>query len=323
MDREVVAWLKQWPPTRYLVLRDLEGRPADDPELLQARAAIPEAEHVRDLLRGQRGDGGFVGDAYSKWRGAHWRMVTLTHLGLPADNDVGRRATEYVLDRWTGEGHRRPGSIRRINGRWRRCASQEGNALGVACSMGMADDPRARLLADSLVEWQWPDGGWNCDKRPEAHHSSFHESFTPMWGLLLYTDATGDEQKRSAARRTAELLLEHRLFRSSTDGSLIHEEWTKLHWPWYWHYDVLAGLDVLRLVDGALEDPRAQEALDLVEQQRREDGRWRHTGRRYWRPPTASGRSLEVTNWGDRREPSRPLTLIAMRVLKAAGRLQL
>ena len=69
--------------------------------------------------------------------------------------------------------------IQVIDGLARRCASQEGNALAVACRLGMAHDPRAELLARSLAGWQWPDGGWNCDPRASGRRSSFHESLAP------------------------------------------------------------------------------------------------------------------------------------------------
>jgi hypothetical protein len=36
----------------------------------------------------------------------------------------------------------------------------------------MAADPRAELLAYSLVAWQWPDGGWNCDLGASGRRSS-------------------------------------------------------------------------------------------------------------------------------------------------------
>jgi hypothetical protein len=92
-----------------------------------------------------------------------------------------------------------------IDGLTRRCASQEGNALAVACRLGMAADPRAELLAHSLVDWQWPDGGWNCDLRASGRRSSFHESLPPAWGLHEYWLATGAIWAQQAAARAAQL----------------------------------------------------------------------------------------------------------------------
>ncbi len=55
-------------------------------------------------------------------------------------------------------------------------------------------DERTEELASRLVAWQWPDGGWNCDKNPQASHSSFHESLIPLRGLALHGRMTGNQQ---------------------------------------------------------------------------------------------------------------------------------
>jgi hypothetical protein len=56
-----------------------------------------------------------------------------------------------------------------IQGRPRRCTSQEGNALLYMVQLGFVDG-RCDELAERLIRWQWPDGGWNCDERLEANH---------------------------------------------------------------------------------------------------------------------------------------------------------
>ena len=73
---------------------------------------------------------------------------------------------------------------------------------------------------------------------------------------------------------------------------------------------------------GKLDGPRVSEALDLVETKRRADGTWAPGGRRYWRSPGASGGGVEVVDWG-RSGPNEMLTLNALRVLRAAGRLKI
>ena len=156
--------------------RDLLGEP-DPPEAAQ----VLDGPKVRALLAGQRPDGGFGVNVYAKWGGAHWRLVSLVELGVPAGEPRCVAAVETVLAWLTGKGHR--SRIQTIDGLVRRCGSQEGNALAVCCRLGLADDPRVRLLAESLVEWQWPDGGWNCDKNATGYRSSFNESLPPMWGL--------------------------------------------------------------------------------------------------------------------------------------------
>jgi hypothetical protein len=94
----------------------------------------------------------------------------------------------------------------------------EGNALAVCSKLGLVEDPRVVQLAESLVAWQWPDGGWNCDKRVEADHSSFNESLSTVWGLLEYQKATGNRDYLKSIEKASELFLEHNLFRSDKTG---------------------------------------------------------------------------------------------------------
>jgi hypothetical protein len=68
---------------------------------------------------------------------------------------------------------------------------------------------------------------------------------------------------REAADRAAELFLSHRLFRSLSDGEVIDRRWLALHYPPYWHYDVLQALLVLSRL-GKAHDPRAGDALELL-----------------------------------------------------------
>lgn len=301
------------PSVRYLALSDLLDRDPSDAEVRRAADRIPRGPRVSGLLDGLDDRGV---QPYAKWTGAHWRLVSLVELAAPLDDPRLHAAAEGVLDWLTGPRHRR--AIRAIDGRVRRCASQEGNALAVCSRLGMTSDPRVRLLADSLVEWRWPDGGWNCDKRAEAWTSSAHESLIPIWGLTEFGRATGEEAYLDVARDAAERVFVRRgMFRSRRTGEAVHPSWTKPAYPPYWHYDVLQGLLVLSRI-GPLTDPRLAEAVDLVASKRRRDGTW-GASPRYWRPPGSDGSGVEVVDWG-RRGPSEMGTLNALRVLKAAGR---
>jgi hypothetical protein len=297
------------PGVVFQAKRDLLG----DREPPEAKLVL-EGPWVRALLGGQRADGGFRVNVYGKWGGAHWRLVSLVELGVPAGEPRCLAAAETVLAWLTGKSHR--AGVKTIDGLVRRCASQEGNALAVCSRLGLAEDARVRLLAESLVEWQWPDGGWNCDPRATGRRSSFHESLAPMWGLHEYGAATREPAAKEAAARTAELFLEHRLFRAGGDGEPIHPSFVTLHYPPYWHYDVLQALLVLSRM-GLAGDRRAVDAIALVEERRLPDGRWR-AGARWWKPPGSKGSNVEVVDWG-RSGPNEMITLNALRVLHAAS----
>lgn len=291
--------------------RDLLGEPAED-DLSQVTAG----PIVRKLLSGQRRDGGFGVHPYRKWTGAHWRLVSLVELEAPPGDPRLSAALETVLD-WLTDPREEGTSRRRSDGVILSHASMEGNALAVACRLGRADDPRARLLAKRLVEWQWPDGGWNCSHSASGRRSSFHETHPAMWGLFEYAGATGDTAAGAAADRAAELFLSHRIFRKHGTGGPIHPQWVRPRYPPYWHYDIVQALHLLRRMD-LVDDPRASDAIDIVVDQRRPDGTWAPSG--YWWVKPGEGRpSVEVVDWG-RGRPNRMLTLNALRILKAAGR---
>ncbi|TDE98677.1 hypothetical protein EXU48_00190 [Occultella glacieicola] len=232
------------------------------------------------------------GHPYAKWTGTHWRLVEIADSGIP----VPRARLEpgvasecaWLLPGLAGD------RVLRVAGLPLRHASIEGNAVHALTRLGYAGDERTRQLVDALLEWQWPDGGWNCDRHHAARRSSFHESTIPALALAEYATATGDVCARRAAERTAELLLEHRLFRSRATGAPIHPSWTVLHYPSYWHYDVLIGLRLLAAL-GRLDDPRANDAFAVVEHAH--DGRGRFSGRTW-----ASSRQPHAVDWGRGRD---------------------
>jgi hypothetical protein len=269
---------------------------------------------VRGLLAGQRPNGDWESQPYRKWTGAHWRLVSLTELGVPAGEPRAMAALDRVLD-WLTARNRLARARRLPGGQPLSDASIEGNALAVACRLGAAGDPRAGMLADALVSWQWPDGGWNCDGRASGRRSSFHESLIPTWALWEYGRATGWAPAQSAVDRGAELFLAHRLYRRGGTGDPIHPSWTTLHYPPYWHYDIGQALHLLART-GHVRDPRAANALDLLGDRRRSDGRWHASAA--WRNAPGSSRAPEAVDWGE--DADRMLTLNAMRALRAAGR---
>jgi hypothetical protein len=315
LDRAAVDWLldSREPAIGLMARRDLLKEGVGE----SARAQVLEGPWVRQLLTGQQADGSFGVHPYRKWSGAHWRLVSLVELQVPAGESRTVAAANTVLDWLCSNAHRK--SIQTINGLARRCASQEGNALAVACRFGLARDERTSTLARSLVEWQWPDGGWNCDVQASGRRSSFNETLIPAWGTSSTPQSPAIGQRAWAAYRAAELLLDHNLYRSIATGRTIDQRWVGLHYPPYWHYDILHALLVLSRM-GLATDPRSADALDIVERRRRPDGLW-HANGSWWRPSNRPDSAADVVDWG-RRGPNQMITLNAMRVLTAAGRVE-
>jgi hypothetical protein len=309
---EAIDWLLRSgePAIRLLAHRDVLGEPPD-----ADASRISSGPMVTALLSGQQADGGFDRDPYRKWTGVHWRLISLAELGVTPSDARAAAAAERVLT-WITRGLRHPPEV--IDGLARAHGSVQGNALGACCRLGLAGDPRAQRLAESLISWQWPDGGWNCDRVATGYRSSFHETIGAAWGLHEYGQATEDLAARAAADRAAELFLQHRLFRRLRTGEIIDSTWLKPRYPPYWHYDILQALLVLTRI-GRVRDPRATDALDELEHRRLQDGRWQAEGQ--WWKPADSSITPDVVAWGRSGEPNPMITLNALRVLRAAGRL--
>ncbi len=327
LDGRVNHGASDLPALRRLALMRLEGRTADDPDVVALAGALDVDPWVVPLLAGaERVDasGNRVPvHPYQKWRGAHWRLVALAELGVGPDVRAAAGpilgAFGSVVD-WL-EAPGRLGRARPIAGRVRMCASQDGNALWAACRLGLATNPAAARMAVRLVGWQWPDGGWNCDPRPDATHSSLHETWTPLRGLAAYAAVGPDAALRTAcaeaAAAAADILLRHRLVEHQRDDALIDPSFLRLRWPPYWHYDLLAGLGALREAGPAhLLDPRAASALARLDRLRGSDGRW-HAGGRWWRAPGSHGANVELVDWGADGEAAM-LTLGALAICEAA-----
>ena len=310
------------PSIRYRVLTQVLGQDTSAEEVSLVQEEIRHSPRVEQLLSERQADGSLPHHPYGKWVGAHWVLAILADLGYPPGDDSLIPLREQVLCWLLGSAHQK--GIKTIAGRVRRCASMESNALYALLTLGLADE-RADELARRLAEWQWPDGGWNCDKRPAAVNSSFMESLIPLRALVLHNRLTGDQRSLQAAERAAEIFLKRSMFRRQSDGAVISEDFVRLHYPCYWHYDILFGLKVMAEA-GWIGAEGCQEALDVLESKRlpASDGQadgWPAEGKYYYCGPAAkSGRSL--VDWGgvSKKRMNEFVSVDALYVLKSAGR---
>jgi hypothetical protein len=209
--------------------------------------------------------------------------------------------------------------IRQVAGTFRVHASLEGNALWALLKLGLADE-RCDELARMLANWPWVDGGWNCDRKPKASHASFTESLIPLRGLALHARLTGSDRSRDAAQAAQEMFLSRRLFRRLSTGALVHSEFTRLHYPCYWHYDVLFGLKVMAEA-GRIGDRRCDEALQLIESKRLAGGGFA-AEKKYYRVGADTRLGSSLVDWGGAgaRRMNEFVTVDALAVLQSAGR---
>jgi hypothetical protein len=252
---------------------------------------------------GRSSDGGLYSP---KWTSTTYTMLLLRDFGLPAADRQARKACTLLLDR----GLQRDGGIN--YGTWAKWTRRSetcvtGMVLSILSHFAY-DDARLDTIAGHLLEQQMPDGGWNCQRPNGATHASVHTTISVLEGLRLYELHRGRQVRavQAAQRRGREFLLVHRLFRSHRTGEIIKPVFTRFAFPPRWHYDILRALDYFQAVNAPC-DPRLGEAIAIVRQARREDGRWSlqhsHKGKTYF--------GLERLG-----APSRWNTLRALRVLE-------
>jgi len=311
------------PVVAYRARRLLAGESESSRALHRLRRAIGSSEMAQRLLLALNGE---RFNPYRKWQGPHWTLYSLAEVGFPAGDERLLPLRQRVMDWMFAPAFLKPPSTVVFPDqprRPRRCASMEGNAIWSQLVLRIVDDEHVPLLVDRLLAFQWPDGGWNCDKRPGAGTSSVQETLLPLRGLACWARATGDERAGKAAKRAAEFVLARRLLWRKRDGTLIEPQWggpvDKIHYPIRF-YDVLSALLVMAEM-GMVRDRRCREALDLLERKRLADG----TLPVEWTSVTKADRITTrgtYADWGMmHKKRGHPLvTVDALYVLREAGR---
>ena len=326
------------PSVRWKAMVRVAGEDPESRKIRDLQQEIRNSPRVKTLLAGRDRRSVREPHAYAKWHGAHWTLAALADLGYPAGDERLLPIREHVLDHWLSDGffkefeskssvpkYRSGDGVPLVQGRYRRCGSQLGNALYSITKLGLAD-ARSDGLAERLLHWQWPDGGWNCDRKPSAHVSSFNESVLPMQGLATHAETRGDDAARAAAMKAAEFFLCRRLFKSRTTGKVVRPYFVRQHYPRYWHYEMLGGLVAMAEM-GLIDDPRCRDALDLLERRELASGGWAAEGKFYKLSANSNINSrfgsISPVDWGGSgaRRMNEWVSADALYVLRAADRL--
>jgi hypothetical protein len=268
VEPEVLDWLLEGDPAiRWQVMRDLLDAPQAEWEAEQQRTL--ERGWVAELLERRGADGEWPA---GRWTASTWTLLLLVALGVPERHAGARPALIGLLDRFIPSDEEVDGAflLKRVD----LCHLAFWLGLG---AYFLDDDPRLTPLAEAILSAQFDDGGWNCHMRNHPHkkHSSFHTTFNVLENVRIAVDQGVLESAafEDAEARAAELMLAHRLYRSDRTGEVISDRFTHLTYPWHWHYTYLRGLDYLRLTP-AIADQRLDDPIELLESQRKPNGRW-------------------------------------------------
>ena len=282
-----VGWLlgHESAGVRYRTLRDILDRPETDPEVVAARDSIVSWGPVAEYLKEQHHDGfwGFAEDVYwPKWNATVWALILLGELGVPGNNPSIRAGCEYFLKTISEQDRSWPppkyaeDDLRSWRLCWEPCVT--GNMARTLAVFGYGKDPRVQEMFEWLVKNQRDDGGWNCDTEDSrngepVHHSSFMSTIEPLWAFSSLAPQHWPKGAKEKVERGVEFLLLHKLFKSDKTGKVIREEWTQLHFPMFYFYDILHGLRVVSSL-GYGSDERIHDALELLKSKRLADGTW-------------------------------------------------
>ncbi len=307
-DADVLDWLLEegQPSVRYHTLVDLIGIPPTNAAVKEAHAAIPDRGWAADILRTQKLGGYWEAPGalyYPKYDNTVWKWIVLADLGVTSKTRGMRKTCELILEQNAmPEG----GFGRKVS---HFCVT--GNFARTLIRSGYLDDRRVRSALDWLVSAQKSDGGWHC--------FTSDKGTLDCWEALAAFAALGRQRwtrsiKRSV-ERGSEFYLERRLYK---EGSRKYAPWFRYHYPTHYYYDLLVGLDVLTAL-GYTDDRRLDQALKLLRSKRRPRGWWimdrihpdLGAGANYTVTPPVTPLALERA-----REPSKWITLTALRVLK-------
>jgi hypothetical protein len=310
--RAVVHWLLEddQPAVRYLALRDVLGKSQVDPDVRDAKRAIPERGWAASILADRRPGGWWVDGKrlyQPKYLSTNWMLLILSDLGLDRTVPAIRASCELWIRRF----RTLDGSFGADGGKkGHLCVA--GNTARALIRFGYEDHPAVRRTLEWLVQNASHLGGWSC-----WGSGRNLDSWEGLSAFAAYPHAKWTAAMRERVEKAAEFFLERELYRQGDH----YEPWYRFHYPVHYYYDLLVGLDLLTSL-GYSDDRRIRTALSVLRKKRRNDGRWnldalhpdvegpiaewfrRHPNR----APTPFG--LEVPG-----RPSKMITLVAQRVL--------
>jgi len=301
----VLSWLlePENPSVRYNTLRDILGRPVDDPEVHAARQAIASSPPVAGLLAAQKRNGYWVKRDYylPKNYGTFWVLSLLADLGLNAENEHVRRGCEFLFTHQREHGEfcrQRP--IRRQGIVWEHQAEPctQARIVRFLIQFGYVDDPRTRSAVDWLMAAQRDDAMWLC--RWARGHGCLRATLDYLRVAILDAEIAAHPATDRAAAVIYSLLMEPRMARYH-----VGDLWTILEYP-YFGYGVISALDALARLDYTLEQPKMAVAMEYLLRRQLPNGAW-PSDRSAPRPP------IEIGPLG---KPNKWLTLDALRVIK-------
>ena len=324
LNDDPIDWLLEEdnPSVRYFAMRDILGKPGNNPEVKKAKATIMTVGPVPAILAAQD-KAGFWGNPKSfykaKYKGTVWQLITLAELGADGNDPRIRNACEFILDSSQDKesgGFSEDTAVKTGGGRHSSvypCLT--GNMVFSLIRLGYLDDPRLQRGIEWMTKYQrFDDGdtvappGWPYDKYEICWGGhTCHMGVVKMLKALaeIPVDKRTADVKKAIEAGAEYMLIHHVYKRSHNLKRLSKPGWKKFGFPLMYQTDVLEILGILTRL--GYRDERMQEAIDLMVSKQDNQGRWKLEN-------ALNGKFIVDIEENDK--PSKWVTLNAIRVLK-------
>jgi hypothetical protein len=324
LNGDPLPWLlandRTQPAIRYYTLRDILGRDENDKEVKAAKAAIMASGPVPVILEGYWNKPGF--SFKPKYRRTEYTLINMAQLGADGADPRIHAGCEILLSRYIDSNGGL--SFTGIPSDYNYCTA---GIMGAALlDFGWLDDQRLQRAMERLAQTITGEGVADTSNRDaNKRQDKFANSSPPFacsangnlpcaWGAIKAMLALS---KVPLAQRTKNM---HEAIKLGADFLLSHDpavadypfgrgnkpssRWFTFFYPLGTSADVLQNLEVLAAL-GQAQNLRLTNALALVIGKQNQQGRWllEHT---------------YVDIQEKKRQPSKWVTLRALRVLKAA-----
>jgi len=303
------------PIIRYKLRRYVLGEDPGGTEMRRLRASIKETAIagglLQDLVTSDPADRRGMSTVYLTYR-------YLADIDYPPGDKSLIPCREHVYRWLRGLEEQYDGPLL-IRGRYRVHGSFHANAIYASVVLGLANRDTDRL-ADNLLRYQWPGGGWNCNKLPRTKGPTIVHTAYGLRGLATYRLRKETAALNQAIDDAAEVLLDRRVYLKRSNGRPLRPVFTKLSYPYPRLYDFMTGLHVLTR-SGHIRDPRCEQALDLLTSKFVEGQGW--AAERKLFSHIRGREDFTHAQWETETlgKASLFLTVDALEILKAAGRL--
>ena len=253
------------PSVRWKVRVHALGEDPDSRAIRRLQGQVRRAPRTRALLDGWAAN---PCGSYTKWQGGHWVLAALADLGYPAGDKDLLPLRDQLLRTWLAPRYLRDGVPTTLGeGQSRRPPSRSWPA-GTGAAARSRATPCCRRSSwgwTTVAPRSWSSGCCTGSGRTAAGTATRAPDATLVVGVRdaaadarperVRAGAPGHRPRRPAPAAPPRCCSNAGCCSAGPPAGRSAPDWSRLHYPVYWRYDVLAALKGLAEV-GLLDDPR-------------------------------------------------------------------